>query len=101
RFDPWLPHPVAIEAALVAPDERAIAVREPPAGSGADPDSGVLWNWLAYGASGSAEGEVVYANFGLPGDYAALDSAGIDVEGRIVLARFGGAFRGVKVAEAE
>lgn len=101
RFDPWLPHPVRVEATLIAPTERVLDTREPPAGSGASPGAPELWNWMAYAANGTAEGDVVYANFGLPADYAALDSAGVDVRGRIVLARLGGAFRGVKAAEAE
>lgn len=44
---------------------------------------------------------MVYANYGLRRDYAKLESANVDVSGRIVLARLGGAYRGVKVAEAE
>jgi N-acetylated-alpha-linked acidic dipeptidase len=101
RFDPWLPHPVRIEAALTAPVERTFSVRESAAGSGAADSAAVLWNWLAYGANGQEEGQVVYANFGLPADYDALERGRVRVRGRIVLARLGGAFRGVKVAEAE
>jgi N-acetylated-alpha-linked acidic dipeptidase len=101
RFDPWLPHPLRIEAALTAPVQRTLTVREPPAESGAADTAAVLWNWLAYGANGQAERQVVYANFGLPSDYASLERAGVRVRNRIVLARLGGAFRGVKVAEAE
>ncbi|MGH7550561.1 MAG: transferrin receptor-like dimerization domain-containing protein, partial [Gemmatimonadota bacterium] len=55
----------------------------------------------AYGAPGAVEAAVVYANYGLPADYDALARAGVDVEGRVVLARYGRAFRGVKVREAE
>lgn len=35
-------------------------------------------------------GEVVYANFGLPEDYEALEALGVSVEGKIVLVRYGG-----------
>ncbi|MGH7503679.1 MAG: transferrin receptor-like dimerization domain-containing protein [Longimicrobiales bacterium] len=101
RFDPWLPRPIRVEATLLGPERRALSVREPPAGSGAADSSAVLWNWMAYATNGEAEAEVVYANYGLPEDYAALDRAGIGVRGRIILARLGRSFRGVKVAQAE
>jgi N-acetylated-alpha-linked acidic dipeptidase len=35
--------------------------------------------------------EVVYANYGLPEDYAALDKLGVSVAGKIVLVRYGAA----------
>jgi N-acetylated-alpha-linked acidic dipeptidase len=101
RFEPWLPHPVDIAAGLVAPDTLTFSMREPSAGSGAPDTAAALWNWLAYAANGVAEAPVVYANFGLPSDYAALEAAGIDVRGAIVLARLGRAYRGVKIFEAE
>ena len=46
-------------------------------------------------------GELVYANFGLPEDYEALDELGVSVAGKIVLVRYGGSFRGVKAQQAE
>jgi N-acetylated-alpha-linked acidic dipeptidase len=35
-------------------------------------------------------------NFGVPGDYETLAKLGIDVKGKIVLARYGGSWRGIK-----
>lgn len=65
-------------------------------------DPAELWlNWHAYSANGAVEVPVVYVNYGLPGDYAVLDSLGVDVRGKIVLARMGGSYRGVKVRQAE
>ena len=46
-------------------------------------------------------GEVVYVNYGLPEDYRELDALGVDVRGKIVLARYGKSFRGVKTQQAE
>ncbi|TVQ63718.1 MAG: M20/M25/M40 family metallo-hydrolase [Phycisphaerales bacterium] len=57
--------------------------------------------WNAYSASGAATGEVVYANYGTKEDFEALSAAGIDVEGRIVLARYGRNYRGYKAYYAE
>jgi N-acetylated-alpha-linked acidic dipeptidase len=38
----------------------------------------------------------VYVNFGIPADYETLTKLGIDVKGKIVLARYGGSWRGIK-----
>lgn len=54
-----------------------------------------------YGTSGATAGQVVYANYGRPEDFAALEKLGIDVRGKIVLARYGGLFRGLKVRNAQ
>lgn len=101
RFEPWLPHPVRIEAQITAPDVLTLPTREPPGPSGVPDTASVLWNWLAYAANGTAEGPVVYANYGLPEDYAALERQGTDVRGAIVLVRLGRVYRGVKIFEAE
>ena len=54
-----------------------------------------------YGASGDASGQVVYVNYGSPADYVRLAGMGVSVEGKIALVRYGGAFRGLKVKEAQ
>jgi N-acetylated-alpha-linked acidic dipeptidase len=54
-----------------------------------------------YSASGTAAGELVYVNYGLIEDYAHLDSVGVSVSGKIVIARYGHSFRGIKAREAE
>ncbi len=50
----------------------------------------------AYSADGDVTGELVYVNQGLPADYEVLERNGIDVEGKIVIARYGGSWRGIK-----
>lgn len=54
-----------------------------------------------YGVSGTATGQVVYANYARPEDFAALEKLGISVRDKIVLARYGGNFRGLKVLNAQ
>ncbi len=54
-----------------------------------------------YGVSGDARGQVVYANLGRPEDFDALQKMGIEVKGKIVLVRYGGLFRGLKVRNAQ
>ena len=54
-----------------------------------------------YGVSGDVTGQVVYANYGRPEDFSALEKLGIDVKGKIVLVRYGELFRGLKVRNAQ
>jgi N-acetylated-alpha-linked acidic dipeptidase len=61
----------------------------------------VVEGYNAFSPSGDVSGEVVYANYGLPQDYAALDDLGVSVTDKIVLVRYGGSFRGVKAQQAE
>lgn len=51
--------------------------------------------------SGDVTAEVVYANYGRPEDFAALDQMGVSVRGKIVLVRYGENYRGVKVYLAQ
>lgn len=50
----------------------------------------------AYSADGDVTGELVYVNQGIPRDYEELERRGISVEGKIVIARYGGSWRGIK-----
>ncbi len=47
-----------------------------------------------YGGDGDVTGELVYVNYGGPDDYVALARRGIDVRGKIVIARYGRAGAG-------
>jgi N-acetylated-alpha-linked acidic dipeptidase len=101
RYDVYLPHPSLVEVTLVVPEQRALMTREPVAPESPAHGSPTLWNWNAYSANGTVEAQVVYANYGLPDDYAALERLGQSVAGKIVLVRYGRGYRGVKVREAE
>lgn len=50
----------------------------------------------AYSTDGDVIGELVYVNYGIPEDYEELERRGIDVRGKIVLARYYGSWRGIK-----
>jgi N-acetylated-alpha-linked acidic dipeptidase len=61
-----------------------------------------LWKgWNAYSGSGDVTAEVVYANYGTIADFEKLKEMGIDTKGKIILARYGGNFRGFKAKFAE
>src|ERR1019366_7236607 len=49
-----------------------------------------------YSIDGDVTAEVVYVNYGVPKDYEELETRGVDVKGKIVLARYGGSWRGIK-----
>jgi N-acetylated-alpha-linked acidic dipeptidase len=102
RYDVFLNHPTHVALKLVAPVEEELKLREDS--YDADKDSttdGMFPAFHGYGASGSAAGQVVYVNYGSPADFTRLESMGISVAGRIALVRYGGAFRGLKVKEAQ
>ena len=55
-----------------------------------------LPGYNAYSADGDVTAELVYVNQGIPADYELLDRMGIDVKGKIVIAKYGGSWRGIK-----
>ena len=102
-YDIYLPELTDdVEAHIVTPTALRLSNREPALPEdrfSGHPD--LLNGWNAFSGTGDVTGEVVYANFGRREDYLALDSMGVSVEGRIVIARYGGNFRGYKVKFAE
>jgi N-acetylated-alpha-linked acidic dipeptidase len=102
RYDVFLNHPTHVSLKLFAPAEEDLKLHEEA--YAVDKDSspqGMFPAFHGYGASGSAEGQVVYVNYGSPADFTRLAGMGISVEGKIALVRYGGAFRGLKVKEAQ
>ncbi|KAJ3782803.1 Zn-dependent exopeptidase [Lentinula aff. detonsa] len=57
--------------------------------------------WHYYSADGEAEGQLVYVNYGTKQDFEALLSAGVNLTGKIALARYGEVYRGIKVENAQ
>ncbi|MCU1292442.1 MAG: hypothetical protein JWP08_1292 [Bryobacterales bacterium] len=102
RFDVVMPYPTVRRLEVVGPKRYVARLKEPPVPE--DPDSTDLYQlptYNAYGATGEARAEVVYANFGVPEDYDWLAKQGIDVKGKIVLTRYGKSWRGIKPKVAE
>lgn len=100
-YEVFLPQPVSVEMALVAPESIAFELREEPV-PGDLVTARPQYPWVSgFSGAGSAEAPVVYAHYGLHADYERLDSLGVQVAGRIVIARYGRAYRGVKANLAE
>jgi N-acetylated-alpha-linked acidic dipeptidase len=92
--------PTIIE--LVAPRRERVSVQEGPLAEDATSKDGrVISLFNGYSASGDVTAPLVYVNYGLPDDYEALKKLGVDVRGRLVIARYGNSFRGVKAKVAE
>ncbi|MFL6228488.1 MAG: M28 family metallopeptidase [Pyrinomonadaceae bacterium] len=97
---PYPRTPTVLE--LVAPRRQRLALQE--AVIPEDPTSGsrkIIPLYNGYSATGDVTAPLVYVNYGLPEDYAALKKLNVDVRGKIVIARYGNSFRGVKAKTAE
>jgi len=95
EFEAMMPWPIETSVELVAPEKYALKIKEPVLPE--DPDSGdqtPLYN--AYSGDGDVTGDVVYVNYGMPADFEKLKELGISVKGKIVLARYGAGWRGIK-----
>ncbi|MCI0418217.1 MAG: M28 family peptidase, partial [Acidobacteria bacterium] len=83
---------------MIAPEKFSAALREPQVAE--DSTSGITENQLpvfnVYSPDGDVRGTLVYVNYGLPQDYERLEELGIEVKGKIVIARYGGSWRGIK-----
>ncbi len=98
----WLPEPREMKLELVAPVTKSLASPEQPFegdNQTYDPRAGPAFS--SYSASGDVTAPVVYVNYGMQEDYRDLSSLGISVEGKIVLARYGHGYRGIKTKLAE
>ena len=55
-----------------------------------------LPSYNVYSADGDVTAELVFVNRGIPADYEELEKMGISVKGKIVIAKYGGSWRGIK-----
>jgi N-acetylated-alpha-linked acidic dipeptidase len=98
EYQVLLPTPTERLVELTAPTKYTASLTEPPlredATSGQTSEQLPVYN--AYSIDGDVTGELVYVNQGVPADYEELERRGIDVRGRIVIARYGGSWRGIK-----
>jgi len=102
KYDVFLNHPKSVSLEMTAPMKMELSLREEPYDVDKDSSSvGMFPAFHGYGASGRAEGQIVYVNYGAPGDFERLRSMGISVEGKVTLVRYGGPFRGLKVKESQ
>ncbi|MGH7582952.1 MAG: transferrin receptor-like dimerization domain-containing protein [Gemmatimonadales bacterium] len=98
QFQVLFPVPLERVVELVAPTRFKAALEEPTIA--VDPTSGQkseqLPTYNAYSADGDVTAPLVYVNYGVPDDYTWLERHGVSVKGAIVIARYGGSWRGIK-----
>lgn len=87
---------------IVQPKRQPLSMKEDIVEGDPFSEDEDLWKgWNAYSGSGEVTAEVVYANYGRKEDFEKLKEMGVDVSGKIVIARYGGNFRGYKAKFAE
>lgn len=91
------PTPKTRQLELIAPTRYTAQLKEPAfAEDATSGQEGQLPTYNAWGADGDVTGELVFVNYGLPDDYEQLTRLGIDVKGKIVIAKYGRSWRGIK-----
>ena len=97
-FDVLFPTPKERLLEMVEPTRFTAKIAEPTVA--VDPTSSQhdeqLPVYNAYSTDGDVTAPLVYVNYGVPADYEELDRLGISVKGAIVIARYGGSWRGIK-----
>ena len=87
---------------MISPGKYKAILQEPglkeDATSG---QSGQLPTYNAYSADGDVTAKLVFVNYGLPEDYDILNKLGVDVKGKIVIAKYGHSWRGIKPKVAQ
>jgi len=98
RFDVLFPYPKTRLLELTAPTNFKASLASVPVEG--DPythqESELLPSYNAFSRDGDVEAELVFVNYGVPKDYEDLDKMGIDVKGKIVIAKYYGSWRGIK-----
>ena len=98
QFDVLFPTPRTRQLELTEPHSFTASLAEPAIPE--DATSGLTAEQLppyhAYSADGEVTGKLVYVNYGVPKDYELLAERGISVTGCVVIARYGGCWRGIK-----
>jgi N-acetylated-alpha-linked acidic dipeptidase len=92
------PTPKDRELELVAPTTFKAKLQEPlvAVDPTSDQQAEQLPTYNAYSIDGDVTAPLVYVNQGTRADYDRLDRMGVSVKGAIVIARYGGAWRGIK-----
>ena len=92
------PYPKVRLLELIAPEKYKAKLTAVPVAGDADTDQGdaLLPSYNAFSTDGDVTAELVFVNYGIPADYEELEKRGIDVKGKIVIAKYYGSWRGIK-----
>jgi N-acetylated-alpha-linked acidic dipeptidase len=82
---------------LTGPTKYTALLKEPALAEDATSNqAGQLPTYNAWSADGDVTAQLVFVNYGLPEDYETLAKLGIDVKGKIAIAKYGRSWRGIK-----
>ena len=97
EFDGLMPTPRERHLEMLEPEKYVATLKEPAILEDKDSsDLGQLPTYNAYSPDGDVTGQLVYVNYGMPADYERLEELGVDVSGKLVIARYYGGWRGIK-----
>ncbi|XOV91652.1 MAG: transferrin receptor-like dimerization domain-containing protein [Bacteroidota bacterium] len=97
-FNILFPTPKVRLLEMVSPTTYKAALEEPPVEGDLSSNltDEALPPYNCFSIDGDVTAELVFVNYGLPADYDELEKLGIDVKGKIVLAKYMGSWRGIK-----
>lgn len=97
-FDVLYPTPISETLELLGKKPFKATLQEPPipGDSSARARDYALPAYVAYQGDGDVTAGLVYVNYGMPDDYKMLQRLGVSVKGKIVIARYGSGWRGLK-----
>jgi len=97
-FQVLYPTPLSETLELLGPKPFKVTLQEPPipGDTSATAKDYALPAYVAYQGDGDVTAPLVYVNYGMQDDYKALERMGVSVKGKIVIARYGSGWRGLK-----
>lgn len=98
EFQVYWPAPKSARLELLGRKPYVAKLDEPavPGDATSSQTKDVLPPYVIYAGQGDVTAELVYVNYGIAEDYEALARNGVDVKGKIVIARYGKGWRGLK-----
>lgn len=98
KFDVLFPTPKLRLLEMIEPTSYTAQLLEPPV-EGDDSSTQTdeaLPGFNCFSIDGDVTADLVFVNYGVPEDYEELEKRGIDVTGKIVIAKYMGSWRGIK-----
>jgi N-acetylated-alpha-linked acidic dipeptidase len=97
-FEVLYPTPISESLELTGdkPFKATLTERPVPGDASSEQVAAELPAYVAYQGDGDVTASLVYVNYGMQDDYKTLERLGIDVKGKIVIARYGAGWRGLK-----
>jgi len=98
QFDVLFPTPKTRLVEMISPEKFTAKLEEPALkeDTTSNQKSEQLPIYNAFSIDGDVTGDLVFVNYGIPADYEELAKRGIEVKGKIVIAKYGGSWRGIK-----